>query len=132
MGYRFVASHESGAHPVHKENLINSKSDDTVLTVCMNKGWDNASHRIIRNSTFKMWESDGCAKTGNRPGEFDIIGKNISGANIERYSYSAPTIGFEGNIEAMTLYAGTSVVNINETKSASTIVKDIWNEYLKN
>ena len=132
MGSRFVASHESGAHPVYKENLVNSKSDDTVLTVCMNKGWDNASHRIIRNSTFKMWESDGCAKIGNRPGEFDIIGKNISGANIERYSYSAPTIGVEGNIEAMTLYAGTSVDNINETKSASTIVKDIWNEYLKN
>ncbi|MEM5565914.1 nitronate monooxygenase [Psychroserpens sp. AS72] len=130
MGSRFVASIESGAHQIYKENLVNSNSDDTVLTVCMNKGWDNASHRIIRNTTFKMWESDGCAKIGNRPGEFDILGKNVSGKNIERYSFSAPVSGVSGNIEAMTLYAGTSVNNINNIKSASDIVKDIWDEYL--
>ena len=132
MGSRFVASKESGAHSIYKESLVNSKSEHTVLTVCMNKGWDNASHRIIRNSTFKMWESNGCARIGNRPGEFDIIGKSISNTNIERYSFSAPIFGVTGNIEAMTLYAGTSVNNINEIKSASNIVKDIWNEYLNN
>ncbi|MCO4821809.1 MAG: nitronate monooxygenase [Flavobacteriaceae bacterium] len=130
MGSRFVASYESGAHPIYKDHLVNSKEDDTVLTVCMNKGWDNATHRVIKNSTFKMWESDGCAKTGSRPGEFDILGKNASAVNIERYSFSAPTAEVTGHIEAMTLYAGTSVNNINETKSASNIVKDIWDDYL--
>ncbi len=79
-----------------------------------------------------MWESDGCAKTGSRPGEFDILGKNASGINIERYSFSAPSIGVKGNIEAMTLYAGIGVDKVNEIKSASAIVKDVWNEYINN
>ena len=67
MGSRFIASEESIAHSVYKESLVSSKSDDTVLTVCMNKGWDNSISRIIRNSTFRMWESAGCPVISNRP-----------------------------------------------------------------
>lgn len=129
MGTRFVVSQESGAHQIYKETLVNSKTDDTVLTVCMNKGWDNATHRIIRNSTFNLWESDGCPSVGNRPGEHDILGKNPVGKDIERYSFSAPTSNVSGEIEAMTLYAGTSVNDINNIKSAGKIIEDIWKEY---
>lgn len=129
MGTRFVVSQESGAHQIYKETLVNSKTDDTVLTVCMNKDWDNAAHRIIRNSTFNQWESHGCAIVGNRPGEHDVLGKNPTGKDIERYSFSAPTAHVSGEIEAMTLYAGTSVRDINSIKSAGEIIKDIWKDY---
>ena len=128
----FTDLFESGAHSTYKKALINSKSDDTVLTICMNKGWENATHRMLRNSTFKMWESDGFSSVGQRPGEFDIVGKNSSGRTIERYSFSAPTIGVTGNIEAMVLYAGKSIDSINDIKSASNIINDIWSEYLIN
>jgi nitronate monooxygenase len=131
MGSRFVASNESGAHKTYKENLVHSKSDDTVLTVCMNKGWDNATHRIVRNSTFKLWESDGCTTIGNRPGEYDIIGESLSKTPIERYDYNAPRAGVTGNIEAMTQYAGKSVDNIHSINSVETILKSIWNEHLQ-
>ena len=130
MGTRFVASIESGAHAVYKEALITSNSNDTVLTVCMNKGWDNAHHRIIRNSTFNQWEADGCNAIGNRPGEFDTIAKHSDGTAVERYSFSAPILGDQGHIEAMTMYAGHSVNHIHQLKSARDIVSDIWNDYL--
>ena len=130
MGSRFVVSLESGAHPFYKETLVKANSDDTVLTACMNKGWENSTSRIIRNSTFSMWEADGCALIGNRPGEFDQLGTSPTGKSIERYSISVPTIGFTGEVEAMAMYVGTSVQHINEVKSASDIIKDIWAEYL--
>jgi len=130
MGSRFIASEESIAHSVYKESLVSSKSDDTVLTVCMNKGWDNSISRIIRNSTFRMWESAGCPVISNRPGEFDVIGKNLKGDDIERYSISAPAAGVTGDIEAMTFYAGKSLNNINGVKSVKNIIEDVWNEYL--
>ncbi len=130
MGSRFVASNESGAHALYKETLVASGSEDTVLTVCMNKGWGSTFHRIIKNSTFKMWETEGCPIIGNRPGELDVIGKNPKGIDIERYSISAPTVGVTGDIEAMTCYAGTGLDNITEIKPASVIVEEIWNEYI--
>lgn len=129
MGTRFVASKESAAHTLYKETLVKSEIDDTVFTVCMNKGWNNSAHRIIRDSTFNMWESDGCAIEGNRPGEYDILGISPTGKEVERYSISAPTTGVTGKIEAMAFYAGTSVNGIQEIKSAGKIVEDIWNEH---
>jgi len=129
MGSRFVATKESGAHLEYKKALIDATLDDTVLTVCMNKGWDNSIHRILRNSTFINWESNGCPKVGKRPGESDILGRNLAGKSIERYSFSAPTIGVTGNIEAMTQYAGNSIQNINDIPSVADLMHRIMKEF---
>lgn len=129
MGSRFVASVESTAHQQYKEALVNSVSEDTVLTSCMNKGWENTTSRIVRNSTFRTWETEGCASPGHRPGEQDVLGQTANGKEIARYSISAPTVGVIGQIEAMTCYAGTSVDGIHDIRSAGTIVEDVWREY---
>tara|TARA_R110002073_G_scaffold89852_5_gene212473 strand:- start:41392 stop:42387 length:996 start_codon:yes stop_codon:yes gene_type:complete len=130
MGSRFVATKESGAHPDYKKALVISKLNDTVLTVCMNKGWDNSIHRILRNSTFNNWETHGCPKVGNRPGEYDILGTNSLDKKIERYSFSAPVNGVSGNIEAMTQYAGKSIQNINDIPSVSELIERILKDFL--
>lgn len=129
MGSRFVATKESGAHQEYKNAIVDSTLNDTVLTVCMNKGWDNSIHRILRNSTFINWEAHGCPKVGNRPGEFDILGSNPTGKDIERYSFSAPTIGVSGNIEAMTHYAGNSIQNIKDIPSVAELMERIMIEF---
>lgn len=77
-----------------------------------------------------MWQAEGCPVIGKRPGEFDVIGHNQNGVDIERYSINAPSAGVTGDIEAMTFYAGTGLDNIREIKPASTMVEDIWKEYL--
>jgi len=129
MGSRFVATVESGGHDMYKESLVNAKAEDTVFTTCMNKGWNNTTHRILRNSTFNMWESVGCPLTGNRPGETDIVATNGQDLYIERYSISVPRAQFKGNIEALANYAGTSVNDINDIPTVTELIERIWKEF---
>tara|TARA_R110002049_G_scaffold100421_2_gene244471 strand:- start:2506 stop:3630 length:1125 start_codon:yes stop_codon:yes gene_type:complete len=130
MGTRFVATVESGGHDLYKESLVNAKAEDTVFTTCMNKGWSNTTHRILRNSTYDMWESVGCPTAGNRPGETDTVANNGQDVNIERYSISVPQAQFEGNIEALANYAGYGVNDINDIPTVAELIERIWKEFL--
>ncbi|KJD35640.1 hypothetical protein PW52_07785 [Tamlana sedimentorum] len=130
MGTRFVATIESRGHDIYKESLINAKAEDTVFTTCMNKGWNNTTHRILRNSTFNMWESVGCPISGNRPGEIDIVATNGQDASIQRYSISVPQAQFEGNIEALANYAGNGVSDIHDIPTVAELIERIWKEFL--
>ncbi|MFY0625554.1 MAG: nitronate monooxygenase [Reichenbachiella sp.] len=127
MGSRFVASKESGAHEDYKKELLKASAEDTVYTVCNNRDWPNAMHRIIRNSTFEMWEAAGCPPEGSRPGEDDICAISEY-SEVKRYGVQTPHVGYKGNIEAMALYAGKGVGEINTIRSASSIVETIWAE----
>ena len=131
MGSRFVASAESAAHEQYKQALVRATSTDTVFTTCMNKGWDNATHRILRNSTYEMWESAGCPAAGSRPGETDVIAKlaGDDGNGVERYSINSPGAGYEGDAEAMAAYAGTGVEDITGLAPVEEIIARIWAEY---
>jgi len=132
MGSRFVASKESGAHQLYKDALVESSAEDTVFTSCMNKGWENATHRILRNSTFKEWEKHGCSVVGKRPGENDKIAgygaTHSSDFNIERYSINSPGKSIHGDIEALANYAGTGISEINEILTVKDIITRLWSE----
>ena len=97
----------------------------------MNKGWDNATHRILRNSTYEMWESAGCPATGTRPGETDVIAFHAGdpAKSVERYSINSPGARYGGDLEAMAAYAGTSVDDITELASVEEIFARIRAEY---
>ena len=131
MGSRFVASQESRAHHDYKQALVQAKSSDTVLTTCMNKGWDNAQHRVLRNSTFDRWESAGCPAPGQRPGETDVIARSTTDASyeVERYSINSPGAYYEGDVEAMAAYAGESVDDIVDLPSVGEIMSRTWTEF---
>jgi len=133
MGSRFVASRESAAHDDYKRALVAASADDTVMTTCMNKGWDNATHRVLRNSTFRMWESDGCPSPGSRPGEKDTVARSgsVEQSGVERYSINSPGSHYVGNVEAMANYAGMSVDSILDTPGAGEIVERVWQEFLQ-
>ena len=132
MGSRFVASTESAAHEQYKQALVDSSGADTVFTTCMNKGWDNATHRILRNSTHNMYEAAGSPAPGKRPGESDIIAKYTmdTDSGVERYSINSPGRYYEGNIEAMAAYAGAGIGDITEVLPAGEIVSRIWKEFV--
>ena len=133
MGTRFVATRESGAHRLYKESLVNATPEDTVFTTCMNKGWDGATHRILRNSTFTEWEKFGCPKVGDRPGENDSIARYGNAADdgyaIERYSIASPGRSMSGDIEALANYAGMGVESISDIPSVFDLVRRIWEEF---
>jgi nitronate monooxygenase len=132
MGSRFVATVESSGHDIYKESLVKAKAEDTVFTTCMNKGFENATHRVLRNSTFEMWESSGCPALGTRPGEKDIIVKYGDNVEVERYSINSPGNFYEGDIAAMANYAGKSVSDIHDIPSVAELIERIWNEFLNN
>jgi nitronate monooxygenase len=129
MGTRFVATKESSAHPEYKNAMVQANEDNTVLTVCFDKGWPNALQRVLRNNTFNTWEAEGCPPSGKRPGEKDIIVTRADGSGIERYGYNTPREVHKGKILEMALYAGQGVKNINDIPSASDLIVRLWKEF---
>ncbi len=129
FGTRFVASRESLAHEIYKRELVAAKASDTALTVCFNRGWEYAAHRVVRNSVFQEWEGAGSPAVGQRPGEGDTVGYSASGEAIFRYEDVAPRIGMTGSIEAMCLYAGASCEGIDDIPSAQEIVARLAEEF---
>jgi nitronate monooxygenase len=118
MGTRFLASDESGAHPIYKASLLEAEARDTVLTGLFDVGWEDSPHRVLRNSTYELWEKAGGPPNGERPGEGDELADGSP-----RYASNPPLAGMEGDIEAMAMYAGQSVGAITAVEPAAAIVE---------
>jgi nitronate monooxygenase len=131
IGTRFVATKEAGAHDEYKGAITRAKAADTVLTVCFQDGWANATHRVLRNRTLEMWEAAGCPPAGKRPGEGDILATNaVTGATKRRYSVSIPGPDDRGTVTELVLYAGQGVDAIRDIPSAGELVARLWKECL--
>ena len=143
MGTRFVATVESAAHQDYKQELVDTQSGaDTVLTVCLNKVWPNATHRLLRtNTTFQMWESHGRptgpvnipggALTGNRPGEYDIVALDGNGNTTwERYVDVVPVESMKQcDVRALGTFAGEGVGHINDIPTVQALMTELMDEY---
>lgn len=129
LGTRFVATQESGAHPLYKERLIAATAVQTALTVCFDGSWPYAAHRVLRNKTLEEWEAAGCPPSGRRTGEGETVGLTAGGEPILRYDDTAPRAGMTGNIEEMCLYAGTSIEAVRDIPSAAEAVERLMREY---
>jgi nitronate monooxygenase len=123
-GTAFLAASEADVHPVYRDRLFRAAAADTVLTTVFDVGWPEAPHRVIRNHTYLDWVKAGEPARHRRPGMEDIIGTR-DGNPILRYSDAQPTISTAGDIEAMALYAGTSVGRVSQLASAAEITHTI-------
>ena len=130
VGTRFLMSKEANVSPVYQELIAKANENDTVYAERLfNIGWDNAPHRVIRNSTVEAWEKSGNLPVGKRPNECEIIAMKQNGAIIERYADDIPTNTTTGNLEALAIYAGQSVGLIGHTiQTAEAIITDIMRE----
>lgn len=143
MGTRFVATQESAAHETYKQEIVKTQNAlDTVLTVCLNKVWPNATHRLLRsNKTFQMWESNGRPTgplevsggvlNGNRPGEYDIIALDADGNTTwERYVDVVPVKSMlYCDVNALGTFAGEGVGSVNDIPSVDALMKRLVHEY---
>ncbi len=147
MGTRFAATKESAAHPLYKQAIVDAKSaEDTVLTVCLNKVWPNATHRLLRaNTSFQMWEAAGRPPgpqfipaglpggplVGNRPGEHDIVALDADGNTTwERYVDVVPVESMlECDVNALGIYAGEGVGDINDIPYVADLMHRLVVEY---
>lgn len=117
MGTRFLASAESGAHPSYLKLVLEAGAAETCLTSAFHKMWD-APHRVLRSAI----------DAAERLPE-GVIGEFGNGADgvipVERFSVLPPTAETTGHVEAMALYAGESVANVNEVRPAAELIAEI-------
>ena len=117
VGTRFVASRESDAHPSYVAALLGARAEDTVLTEAFGNGWPHAPHRVLR-SALAAAERLGDGVAGRmRVGTSEVP--------IARHSPICPTRDTTGAVDAMALYAGESVANVDSVKSAAEIVEEL-------
>jgi nitronate monooxygenase len=125
MGTRFVASAESAAHPSYQARLVAAGADDTVLLDDLfSVGWPDAPHRALRNDTVEGWERAGCPRTGERPGEGEVIARR-GRRELVRYGDDPPLRGDEGDVDALALYCGQGVGLIDRVEPAAELVERV-------
>ena len=60
LGTRFLASEEAYIHPLYQNALLRATEDDTLYaTNLFEDGWPEAPHRVLRNTTTRLWEVAG-------------------------------------------------------------------------
>ena len=80
---------------------------------------------MLRNSTVRGWERAGRPGFGERPGEGEVVARRGDGSDVIRYSSALPLAGFDGEIEALSLWAGQSVGLIHDVAPAAEIVRQL-------
>jgi len=126
IGTRLLASNEAAIHPRYRERILQANEVDTIyLDNLFDIRWPNAPHRTLRNQTVQTWETTGRPASGKRPGEGEVIGTSKSVGPIVRYQSYTPGADAEGDIDAMSLWAGQSVGLVSKTQSAADIVREI-------
>lgn len=129
MGTRFLLSKEANVEFIYQQLIAAASENDTIYAERLfNIGWDNAPHRVIKNSTVKAWENAGKPANGNRPNENEIIACKPNGTPIVRYSDEGPIAGTSGNLEQLALYAGQTAGLISTVKPASELIAELITE----
>jgi NAD(P)H-dependent flavin oxidoreductase YrpB (nitropropane dioxygenase family) len=125
IGTRFLAAEEAAIHPRYRAQLFAATATDTVRTGLFDVKWPDAPHRVLRNKTFRAWEEAGRPPSGARPGEGELIGRSPTRGPIQRYQSCTPTADTEGDIEAMSLWAGQGVDLVRAVRPAAAILREI-------
>ena len=129
VGTRFLASHEATIHRRYQELLLRARETDTVyLENLFDVLWPNTPHRTLRNKTIEAWEAAGRPASGQRPGEGEVIATSQSRGPIVRYQSCTAGADVEGDIDALSLWAGQGVGLVSKLQPAGDIVREIADE----
>lgn len=129
IGTRFLASAEATIHSHYRDRVLNASENDTAhLQNLFDINWPEAPHRVLRNKTVTDWELAGRPKPGERPGEGDIVARSKQFGPVQRYVCETPGEDLEGDIEAMSMWAGQGVALVKKLQPAADIVHEIHAE----
>ena len=126
VGTRFLMAAEAPVHDHYRERLIHADETEALwFADLFDGGWPSAPHRALRNATIDDWEAAGRPAAGSRPGESDLVATRPDGSGIPRYLSLTPVEGLDGDIDAMSLWAGQSVALARRVQPAAEIVADL-------
>jgi len=111
-----VCSVEANAAEIYQQKIIAAQAGDTIMATVFSRGWPDAPHRVLRNSTLQI------AAAAPSP---DIVAHSKRGSPIERFAFALPTKDMTGDLEAMALYAGHSVERIHDIRPAAELVRSL-------
>jgi NAD(P)H-dependent flavin oxidoreductase YrpB (nitropropane dioxygenase family) len=121
VGTRFVATAESGAHPVYQQALVSARAADTEITSAFSVGCplcaQRPRHRILSSAVAAAQ-----ALKGDVVGDMALRGQRVA---LPRFAGLPPHRGVAGQVEAMALYAGTSVDGVSGVATASEVVHEL-------
>jgi NAD(P)H-dependent flavin oxidoreductase YrpB (nitropropane dioxygenase family) len=126
VGTRFLLAAEAPVHEHYRQRLIEADETDALwFADLFDGGWPSAPHRALRNATIDAWEAAGRPPSGSRPGDDDQVATWSNGSAIRRYESRTPVEGMEGDIDAMSLWAGQSVALAHQVEPAAAIVAEL-------
>ncbi|RQS67690.1 nitronate monooxygenase [Burkholderia sp. Bp8963] len=119
MGTAFLATHESFAHPYHKQRIVDAREGDTLLTDIFHINWPRgAKVRVLPSSVTR-------GERGDPFGPERVVIGDEEGRPIYLFSTDSPLRSMTGDFEAMALYAGTGAGRIGEIASAGDVLRRI-------
>jgi nitronate monooxygenase len=129
LGTRFLLAEETAIHDEYRLRLLEADERATMwLADLFDRGWERAPHRALINSTVRVWEAAGRPSFPQRPGEEEMIARRADGRKIVRYSSALPLEGDQGQIEALSLWAGQSVGLVHDVAPAAEIIQRLVDE----
>src|SRR5436190_5423218 len=128
VGTRFLATPEAAIHPDYRRRILAAGEGDTFYGTLFDRGWPDAPHRTLRNSTVETWEHAGRPAPGSRPGEDDEPASRSDGSPINRYAASTPTAAMSGDVEPLPHWAGQGVGLVTREEPAADIVSSLVSE----
>ncbi len=122
LGTRFVATHESGAHPRYKQAIVDARADETALVTDFSVLWPNGPepHRVLTRSLDAAH-----ASPSDTVGEIVAFGERRP---VPRFAMFPPTAEVTGDIDAFAMYAGTSAGSIRSIEPAAELVRRLAHE----
>jgi nitronate monooxygenase len=119
MGTRFVATDESGAHPVYKQAIVDAGSHETELVTDFSVLWPDGPqpHRVLRRALEAARAVD-----GDTVGEMTVRGEVHP---IPKFAVIPPSATCTGNIEAFAMYAGISAGSVDRIEPTADVIARI-------
>ncbi|MDH6195823.1 NAD(P)H-dependent flavin oxidoreductase YrpB (nitropropane dioxygenase family) [Mycobacterium frederiksbergense] len=135
-GTRFLLTHESGAHPVYRQRIIDA--DRTIETTVFGLSWPDR-HRVIPNAATRRWcHPDGSARRlpaiiNRYSAPLSRIPDRGDGALLRLQRPALPfftPITLTADMPAewadrAALYAGETALRLNQVTSAAQAVADL-------
>jgi NAD(P)H-dependent flavin oxidoreductase YrpB (nitropropane dioxygenase family) len=125
VGTRFLLAQEANVHDEWRRRIQAARETSTLYSTLFDRGWPNAPHRTLRNSTVRAWERAGRPAAPGRPGEGDVVAYAPDGSRLYRYGPDPAVGGATGDVEALALYAGQSAGIVKDVLPAAAIVDEL-------
>jgi NAD(P)H-dependent flavin oxidoreductase YrpB (nitropropane dioxygenase family) len=118
VGTRFVATHESGAHDVWKQAIVDAEATDSVLTEEFAVLWPSPvkTARVLQQSI------DAARRAPDVVGTLRLGDQDVE---MPRFAVAPPTVNASGNVEAMPMYAGESAGAVRAVEPAADVVREL-------